>query len=609
MRLVSTQDKLIHIIEIFRAIAIINVIGYHLNWRFFSFGFLGVDIFFVLSGFLMPLIFFSLNERLRARTFIFRRLKRLLPAYLVVSFFAVISFFLIVTPGDRIRITEQFLSNVFMVSNISNWAENQYFNQSFLRPTLSFWSLGLEIQYYLLFPLIAVLLKQKIRNCVISLIVSFLLYLIVEHFSPTSAFYLLPGRLWEFLAGFVSYTIVKTRIKSFQQPNSRFIGLSFLAVFLLIFLISANFVNYVESIKIFVVFLTALLITLCNSRKFKKSLVRDTFLKIGQMSYSLYLIHLPLAVFFCYHPFSGNRISFNLIEQFTYLIILLSLSFLLHFFIELPAKQFSFKVLTIFLVSSIFFGVYAFNFRFELAKFKSTASEYNLTMYDHDRSTFRCGIAYRLILINRLLKDPLTCKIGKVNSNNIALLIGNSHADSIKTALSENLAKDNIQLRIGAENNALTSQNFSTIIKSIHNSHARIIIYHASPKSTSFELLRKLVIYSRKHGFLTLIVGPIPTYDVSIPFYLFEHSNNQNISLQDYSFYLAKNAYEISMLRSISLDLNVPYIDPGKEMCNPDCLLSTWSNKPFYIDSNHLTLTGSKYLMNKIDFSKNIKSS
>ena len=135
-------------LQVLRGIALILVFFYHLKIYGFSNGYLGVDIFFVLSGYLMM----YLGCNCTTLDFYKRRLKRLLPAYfftIIVTTFVVT---IIVLPVDANQRFSRIWFDLIGSSNIAFWLENSYFDSTDFKPLLNLWSLGLEFQFYLIAP-------------------------------------------------------------------------------------------------------------------------------------------------------------------------------------------------------------------------------------------------------------------------------------------------------------------------------------------------------------------------------------------------------------------------------------------------------------------------
>lgn len=173
-------------------------------------GYIGVDVFFVVSGFLITGI---LADGIRAgkpvlRTFWIRRVRRLLPALIVVTMFTFVVFAFLHPPVQYERIAKTALSHMFLVSNVYLWSQSGYFNaDAEVNPLLHTWSLSVEEQFYAVFPFVVFLLIRALRDraslavVLIGTLSSFGASIYFSHAAPSAAFYLLPTRAWELGAG------------------------------------------------------------------------------------------------------------------------------------------------------------------------------------------------------------------------------------------------------------------------------------------------------------------------------------------------------------------------------------------------------------------------
>ena len=193
-----------------RALAVVVVVLYHFGIPGFTGGFIGVDVFFVISGFLMTRIIITSMEKgnFSILSFYIARAKRILPALLFLCFILMILgwFFLPSIEYDNLAI--HVISAIYFLSNIKFWREAGYFDvSSHEKWLLHTWSLSVEWQFYLLLPLFIVLFWRYFgaKGVAISLLVagvcSLLLSSLLVNFSSSAAFYLLPTRGWEMLAG------------------------------------------------------------------------------------------------------------------------------------------------------------------------------------------------------------------------------------------------------------------------------------------------------------------------------------------------------------------------------------------------------------------------
>lgn len=327
-----------------RAVAVVSVITYHLNTSWLPGGYLGVDIFFVISGYLITSIIFNnlINDSFSFKNFWIRRIKRILPALIVmVSIVFVVAAIILIRP-ERGSIPLQSLATIFSFNNIILWKTTGGYwaasSENF--PLLHTWSLSVEEQFYLCFPFILYyLVKFKKDKALIYIIFVLLLsiglYVYGVKYHSSAAFYLLPTRMWELLVG--SSLALLPRCKQFLKkqinPNFlSFIGFIFLFFsFFKIFPIQSSFYNLLACVGTFLIIQNA----------YKRGLVYN-FLKlrpivdIGKISYSLYLWHWPVIVF---SKYLDTEMNYVLVVS-----IIVGCSVLSYFFIEKPIRYGSIRI-------------------------------------------------------------------------------------------------------------------------------------------------------------------------------------------------------------------------------------------------------------------------
>jgi peptidoglycan/LPS O-acetylase OafA/YrhL len=326
-----------------RAIAVMAVILYHTGVPGFSGGFVGVDVFFVISGFLITgLVASGINAgKFRFSDFYERRARRLAPALVLVLLSSCVVAFIFFTQIDF----EQFCKSLFATSIFSSnvffmrQTDNYFAVDSAFKPLLHTWSLAVEEQFYLLYPAILVVLLRVARSHVIHwilalLLVSFVASCIGVWSAPQAAFYLLPSRAWELLLGaVVSLCPVAAPLDRRLGAFMTGLGLGSI-IFSIWFLTSQS--PFPGMIALLPCIGTAMIIW-CNSdgALLTRLLTWPPMVFVGLISYSLYLWHWPIIVFWKY--FVNEQMSWPEVSLvISASVILATLSWK---FVEQPARR------------------------------------------------------------------------------------------------------------------------------------------------------------------------------------------------------------------------------------------------------------------------------
>ena len=325
-----------------RAIAILPVILFHAGFKIFSGGYVGVDIFFVISGYLITSII--INEKsigsFSLFNFYLRRARRILPALFTVITVCIPFAWAWLTPQDMKYFSQSILSALTFLSNIYFYFKSNYFDVSNdLKPLIHIWSLGVEEQFYLIFPIFILLIwpqhKKNVQLLFLAIITSSIILaqsIILNN--PTFAFYMLPTRAWEFLLGaLVSYHLDRRN----TGPSSQLINqlASMIGAFLiLIAIFGFNKDTPIPSLYTLIPTIGAcLIIAYANqSTLVGKLLASNALTGVGLISYSLYLWHQPLLAFFRYRSYEN---------YFIYLLLLLNfiLAYTTWKYIEKPFRK------------------------------------------------------------------------------------------------------------------------------------------------------------------------------------------------------------------------------------------------------------------------------
>jgi peptidoglycan/LPS O-acetylase OafA/YrhL len=216
-----------------RALAVLPVILFHAGFETFSGGFVGVDVFFVISGYLITTIILAELEqgKFSIVNFYERRARRILPALFLVMLVCIPFAWVSLTPADLNSFAKSLVAVPLFVSNVFFWRDGGYFETAAeLKPLLHTWSLAVEEQYYVLFPLFLMLFwRLGKRLILVSLGLVFVASIAIAQWGayaqPTAAFFLLPTRGWELLIGaFAAFYLAQANRKDYGQTISEVAG-------------------------------------------------------------------------------------------------------------------------------------------------------------------------------------------------------------------------------------------------------------------------------------------------------------------------------------------------------------------------------------------------
>jgi peptidoglycan/LPS O-acetylase OafA/YrhL len=280
-----------------RALAVVAVILFHTFPNVVPGGFVGVDIFFVISGYLITQIILSDLERgtFSAATFYARRVRRIFPALIVVLVFSFVMGWHLLLPAELISLCKNIVAGALFSANLMLLSEVGYFDiAAHTKPLLHLWSLGIEEQFYLVWPLLLCMLPRGRLVVAIAalLLASFALNLAMIGDRPSSAFYLPFTRAWELMAG-----ALLTQVPALGQRNKEALGASGLALVvasLFLFDASTPFPGWATLAPVIG---TAFLILSEGSLINRTAFEHRTAVNVGLISYPLYLWHWPLLVF------------------------------------------------------------------------------------------------------------------------------------------------------------------------------------------------------------------------------------------------------------------------------------------------------------------------
>lgn len=342
-----------------RALAVLPVILFHAGFEKFSGGFVGVDVFFVISGYLITTIILAELEQgnFSIVNFYERRARRILPALFLVMLVCIPFAWFWLLPSDMKDFSQSLVAVSFFASNILFWRASGYFDTAAeLKPLLHTWSLAVEEQYYVLFPLFLMLFWRLGRRWIlVTLGLVFVASIAVAEWAayakPAAAFYLLPTRGWELLIGaFVAFYLSKANRKEFGKAVSEVGG--WLGVALILYAVFAfSKATAFPGLYALVPTLGTVLVILFATQQTTvgKFVGNKAFVGVGLISYSAYLWHQPL------FAFARNR-SLTEPSHTVFLVLSLTALVLAYFswrYVEAPFRRKTFSRCKVFIFAGV----------------------------------------------------------------------------------------------------------------------------------------------------------------------------------------------------------------------------------------------------------------
>jgi peptidoglycan/LPS O-acetylase OafA/YrhL len=296
-----------------RAIAVLLVVLYHADFPFITGGYIGVDVFFVLSGFLITL---GIDKEMNHNSFSFaqfylRRIRRIIPVLVFIMLMVTIPAYFILFSDDLESYARTLIHTILSTNNIHLWINNgDYFaGNSELKPFLHTWSLSVEEQFYFLWPILLLFIHRKLSLqkrlvfIVLFLISGILLSVYLTNTNPNLAYFLLPARIFELTIG-ACLAMFWRKLPVFSKNTNNFLSIIGIAI-ILIPAVLLNKSSLFPGLNAILPCLgTALLIFTGKEDENKgivnKLLLNKALVLIGITSYSMYLWHWPIFVFIKY---------------------------------------------------------------------------------------------------------------------------------------------------------------------------------------------------------------------------------------------------------------------------------------------------------------------
>ena len=614
-------------INALRAIAIISVIAYHYGIAGFSGGFVGVDIFFVISGFLISAHIFRDLERdsFSFSRFYVSRLRRIFPALAAMCFAGVLwGWYFTFLPRDYLSNIRHALDALLFVSNYAFNDERGYFDiASTSKPLLHTWSLSVEGQFYLFLPLLLMLIWRYVRKYYATIIaLVFLLSLAWSIYSSqidaSAAFYQSTARAWEFMAGTLLALIATKRINVLWSNIVSIVGLGLLLISIATFNSTLLWPSYNALLPV----IGSVLLIVASDAPVTRWLFSSWILqRLGDISYSLYLWHWTVLVFAKLYVNSRLDRELSPLEIGSLIGLTVLLAFLSCRFIENPIRsnkvfwtskriwQGAFITLSGFIALTIFAAV--------TKGFPNRLPDYVQRGFKAVAVSTPRSECFRNDYSQKKATEQF-CQFGIENQQPSILLWGDSHANMYLTALSKAAKdtgltgyiatqsgcratlRDQVNDLTGTAELACTAFNneVNAFVANNPNIHT-VIIARMWTGGDSITRTSQLVNHLVELGKTVIVVGSVPFLAFNVPERWIAQQINighaidsltDSVTMQQPLFDFQNLARQ--QLSALITSGRVIWINPLERLCNKtDCLLVN-NGVSYFKDVTHLSEDG-----------------
>ena len=639
-----------------RAIAVLSVLFFHLEIRFFSGGYVGVDMFFVISGYLITTIIIREieNNEFSLRRFYERRFRRIVPALTAVLAFSLALGAVLLAPQALVRLSKSAIASLLFSSNVLFYSEWGYFDSpAKFKPLLHTWSLAVEEQFYILFPLFLILIarwdsRRYAKWLIILGSLSFILCILGMRVDSSGTFYLIPTRSWELiLGGLLTLNVLQPPKSFYTREMLSVLGLTLIVFSILYYTPDTNYPGVAALIPTVG---TALVIYsgIGGASLVRKILSVSPLVAVGLVSYSLYLWHWPIIVYVKHYSITElSNLQIGAMALIIFIISILSWQY-----IEKPFRDKTFltdrpKLLLV----SMVMPVIVFVIGMVLVTNSGFRNRYRASLiesfdapdpeWEHWMS---CESKESKISTRHL------CDIGYGGSKFSFLLWGDSHARALASAVDLSAKRSGVKGKITTQTSCppliLIERRNST---SCHKFNQAILKYLAdtpesktvilaarwvmasdgtrykkepgksielvdlqapdsinTPNLTVFEVgIKRTVDQLLALGKIVVLVKPVPEIGFEVPsaYFVAEITGRDVSSLVSPTFseYMQRTKNVESVFSKIEKERPVIIVSPSTYLCDAQHCRVVLDGRPLYRDNNHLSTFGSKYVSGSFD--------
>ena len=637
-----------------RGIAIALVVLFHFEIYPFSGGFVGVDIFFVISGYLIgkiiekkPITFINYKE------YLLNRIRRIFPGLLVLILISFFFFAFLLSPEHFISFSKSVIYNLLLLPNLYFWTQSNYFDiSSYFKPLLHTWSLGVEYHFYIIWPLIVwfisslfkrLLFKNLFLVCFIIISISLNYYVI--SFGPVfenkllygkyvsdTIFFLSPFRIFEFAFGYI-LSINKKRIKSLLFNEILFL-LGIILIFYSAVVFDKN--TLFPGLNSIIPTLGAVFLIFSKNSYSSNLILKNKIINfLGTISFSLYLYHWPVLIYYKYYKY----FEISLLEKIICIFVSILCGYLSFYYVEKFYLNKKINIFNKFTISGVVILLFfSFNviqtdgWKFRLSKF-----EKNILENVNNKPGGVCNKDKEEIEKN------LNCTFGDEKNLDL-LLIGDSHSkalyDGFKTFAKKytknimtledmcsvypnisfnkniNIADCNVDINVPKTliiskkfyNYQMPSENLETIAKNYISEILKI------KNNKKFKNVEKIIIIGQVPEFYSSYGDLISCY--TRPYYIDKSAcdiffndqifNKKKDLFQTSQGFLDKRKLNNFLNSNINLinnnDVKLYFFDPFKYLCGGSKCIQVKNGNLVYSDATHLSVYGANFLIDKIEF-------
>jgi peptidoglycan/LPS O-acetylase OafA/YrhL len=623
-----------------RAVAVLSVLAFHIGLIGFKGGFVGVDVFFVISGYLISSIIFAeiSASRFTIGGFYERRIRRIFPALVAMLGVATVAAVAYLLPGELIDYAKSMLAATGSASNFYFWAHSGYFSSPTSKPLLHTWSLAVEEQFYILFPLFLLLIRrffpQRLKTAAIVLFVlSLVASGIVVSRNQDTAFYMPYTRAWELLLGTLLSLSIFPRLRSSWLRNLATLGGMGMILWSVLFYSQETLFPGPSALLPCVG--TGLIVWAGEAGG---SLVGSVLswrpvVFVGLISYSLYLWHWPVIVLhqmgmllglgsmaaggrwaFLSAHLSGHRLDMLIEVTLSFVLAILSWRF-----VERPFRSGSLRlggrplfaltgIVLAVLMASALWTVEAQGFQ---GRFPEKALQVTSALDgDAEDKSLRTGVCF-ITTDYHFEKYNYDACLHQDPSKKNYLLLGDSHSAMLWSALSSALPSSHVmQASTAACEPALAPSGSSDCKKMMSYIFQQYLPAH--PVEAVFVVgrwekrdlgsLTQLISWAKQHQQPVIVFGPVAEYDAPLP-RLLAYSIAWNKPDLASEHRVDTKTIDAEMQNLAADTWHVPYISLYREICGTEgCLeyADAAHRIPLMSDTNHLSMPGAAFVVQRL---------